>query len=50
MQDKDHSGNLDVNYVKIGVQEVGYVVNYLKLLCNGIYGCLSYVSLGSIMT
>jgi hypothetical protein len=39
-----------LNYVKIGVQEVGYVVNYLKLLCNGIYGCLSYVSLGSIMT
>jgi hypothetical protein len=28
MQGKDHSGNLDVNYVKINVQQVGYIVNY----------------------
>lgn len=50
MQEKGHSENLDVNYVKINVQEVAYSVNYLKLLCNGIHGCLSYASLGSIMT
>jgi len=48
MQEKDHLGNLDVNYVKIDVQEVGYDVNYLKLLCNGIRGCLSYAFFGSI--
>jgi hypothetical protein len=50
MQKKDHSGNLDINYVKIDVQEVGYDVNYLKLLCNGIHGCLSYAFFGFITT
>jgi hypothetical protein len=38
LQEKDHSGNLDVNYIKIDFQEVGNDVNYLQLLC---YGCLS---------
>jgi hypothetical protein len=41
LEEKDHSGNLDVNCIKIDVQEVGYDVNYLQLLYKGIRGCLS---------